>query len=93
MARTRHDEADVAQTGVDDGGQDLDTGGRIDSVHRRRAQRAAGGLLASIVVHWGAGDIVRVGSTDRVGRLEVLVRPHLVDILALVQVLLRPGVT
>ncbi|KAI6776536.1 hypothetical protein HG530_000481 [Fusarium avenaceum] len=93
MACSGNHKAKVPLTGIGDCSRDVCPFGSIYGVDRQRSKTAGGGFLLSSVVNWSACDVVWIRPPNRVRGLKVLIRPHLIDISALFQVLCRTGVT
>lgn len=89
MARAGDGDADIVKSSKQQSREDVITTGGVHGVRGRLAQGAGGGLLAGGIVNGRTGDVVRIRSADGLFGLEVLIGPHLVDVRALVEVLVR----
>lgn len=98
MPRAGDSEAQVVLLRKPQGFCNLAAARHVYGIHRRlayealRRGRLRRGSATTRNVDWRAGDVVRERAADWVLRLEILVRPHLVDVVAALCVLFRPTV-
>lgn len=89
VSSTGDGDADIVKSGKQQCRQNVIPRSRIDSICGKLTKGASSGSLSSCIVNGSAGNVIRIWSANGFLCLEVLIRPHFIDIRTFTQVLVR----